>query len=128
MTAPDLPPRERIAEITCNIESSGSVYGVSHWCVAHNASAVDGKPYCNRGHNKADAVLAVLADLPDTAVEAGRVADHAHGQYRQGHVDGVHCAGSVDCHWRGESIEAWNAHRIEMIHTATIAAIKEGKA
>lgn len=37
-----------------------------------------------------------------------------HHMYRSGHVDGVHCAGSVECHWRGGSVEAWESHRKEM--------------
>lgn len=37
-----------------------------------------------------------------------------HDLYRVGHVDGVHCAGSVECDWRGETVEAWQRHREEM--------------
>lgn len=41
-----------------------------------------------------------------------------HDYYRSGHVDGVHCADSVHCHWRGESVEAWLAHRDEKNNAA----------
>lgn len=43
---------------------------------------------------------------------------HDHGNYQEGHVDGVHCAGSTSCHWRGETIEEWENHRIDAIIAA----------
>ena len=71
MPAPDLPMRERIAEINCDIESSGSVYGVSHWCTTHDMSAIAGQSYCHRGIARADAALALFATPSEAMVERG---------------------------------------------------------
>ena len=80
MSTPNLPMRERIAEaLAVAMDADYWVGEIRHWEALEgwerNAypDEYPGMAYEDRNNYRtaADAVLAVLADLPDTAVEAG---------------------------------------------------------
>ncbi|WP_394161628.1 hypothetical protein [Galactobacter valiniphilus] len=116
MTAPDLPMLERIAEalFDCLYNEAPNERRAT-W-----AGQPEGGEIRRRFLARADAVLAVLADLPDTAVEAGAKAlwECESDAVRQGLI------------WacRMPAIKDEYRRRTSAALSAVIAAIKEGKA
>lgn len=140
MSTPDLPMRERIAEAICEHDGWYGVPGKGAYCDCEHFLAPDGAYAVNAWEaHRADAVLTVLADLPDTAVEAGAKAAREH-QIVTGYGDNEPDAAAYilpytfcpACYWEpqngspvGIELQAEN-HRTRAVLTATIAAIKEG--
>lgn len=112
MTAPDLTMWERIAEALWDSRPLAS-WGGPSW------ADLDGGPTRDRYLARADAVLTVLADLPDTAVEAGAKADWdmTDGKRWGKPWEDVH-----------PELKADRRECMRRVLTAAIAAIKEGKA
>ncbi|RII41904.1 hypothetical protein DWB68_10280 [Galactobacter valiniphilus] len=120
MTAPDLPMWERIAAVISEHDGWYGVPGKGAYCDCEHFLAPDGAYAVNawKAH-RADAVLTVLADLPDTAVEAGAKADWdmTDGRWWGKPWEDVH-----------PELKADRMDGMRRVLTATIAALKEGKA
>ena len=128
MTAPNLPMRERIAEA---LHEHGGWYtrvdeGSFCDCDHHLAPAGVSAVKAWEAH-RADALLAVLADLSGTAVEAG--AEALFEEERNASMSGVPWPEweEMEDDFGGDGKEPY-MEIVRAVLTAAIAAIKEGKA
>jgi len=125
MPVPDLPMRERIAEALAHARCRETNPKADHPVFGYAAFSEDQREHLRaQQYDATEAVLAVLADLPDTAVEAGAKALY------ETTMRATHFRGEFWRPWDGvlpEHKDSWR-HRFLCAHTAAIAAIKEGKA
>lgn len=137
MSTPELPMRERIAEALGEHGGWYTLADEGSFCDCHHHLAPAGVSAVKAWEaHRADAVLAVLADLPDTVVEAGAEEVRGHVKYLGHCYDGAtgrRLAFCTSCDWDhiadADDVDAAFAkHHTRAVLTATIAAFKEGKA